>query len=740
MPDASGYAVGGVLLQDHNDGTGFHPISFVSRQMTDAELKYTTHQQELMAVFHCFKQWRHLLLGRTVTVHTDHAPLKHYSTQPLMSGRFARWLDFFSQFDMNFIPISGSANVADFLSRRPDMQEKFLDSQSALRKTAIDDSKLFASLCNDIALYSDVSFMSFISAMLHDSISDFVTTSATLGFILDNDIIVEDHNSLWGDVTPSFLFDLSTEDSNLVFNTDQILPDVDFVRSLTDGYKSDDLAMHVLDPTKYHNPLMTANYRVVDNLIYRNNEGTLVLYVPATSVIHSDDVTEVTLRNELLRNCHDVPTVGHLGRDRTMERLSRNFYWPRMASDVADYVRSCSVCQRNKPRRHRPYGTAVSLEIPYDRWTDIAIDFVPDLPVTVNGYNCILVVLDLLSKRGRFIKCKTSITAVETARLFFNHIFKHHGLPKKIISDRDPRFTSNFWTHLFKILQSKLAMSTPFHPNTDPVERLNQTMEIMLRCYTNDHASNWDEYLAAAEFAYNNAKSASTDYTPFQLDTGRNPCTPVSILNPSTFISSSHPASAEFLHDWNCHVENARVNIIAAQKYSQQNRSTKLKSQRFNPGEMVWISSAHTNYPGKLPKPKFADLFLGPVEVISVTPNGLAYKLKLPDHIKCHNVQPINRLEPYITSTSFEHPNVPADQPTYYSDGSKEYTVESILDRRFIRRGRGGRVEYLIKYEGMGAIENEWKHVKDLKHCTHAISDFHELVNSGKFVSSYRQS
>jgi len=119
IPDASSYAIGGVLCQDH--GQGLQPVCFKSRKLLSAETRYPVHEQELLAILYCCKQWRHYILGDQVKVRTDHAPLRYLHTQPNLSSRQARWIDFLAEYDLDIIPQPGKDNtVADGLSRRPD--------------------------------------------------------------------------------------------------------------------------------------------------------------------------------------------------------------------------------------------------------------------------------------------------------------------------------------------------------------------------------------------------------------------------------------------------------------------------------------------------------------------------------------------------------------------------------------------------------------------------------------------
>jgi hypothetical protein len=118
-------------------------------------------------------------------------------------------------------------------------------------------------------------------------------------------------------------------------------------------------------------------------------------------------------------------------------------------------------------------GFVATFAIPQGPWESVSMDFMVSLPFS-KGFDAIMVVVDRFSKMAHFIPTKDEATAQETGRLFFSHIFKHHGLPKDIVSDRDPKFTSKFWRALWKRMGSELKMSTSFRPQTDgQTERVN---------------------------------------------------------------------------------------------------------------------------------------------------------------------------------------------------------------------------------------------------------------------------
>ena len=229
---------------------------------------------------------------------------------------------------------------------------------------------------------------------------------------------------------------------------------------------------------------------------------------------------------------HDYPTSGHSGIDKTYARLSELCYWPNMFRSVKHYVESCHVCKVSKSRTTKENGLLQPLAIPERPWTHIAMDLVTHLPKTKSHHDAIAVFVDRFSKAAVFVPCKTTCSAPDLAQLFFKNVFSRFGLPSSIVSDRDTRFTSLFWTSLFSCLGTSLDMSTAHHQQTDgQSERTIQTLKQYLRMYTSNAQDNWDELLCHAEFAYNSSKSASTNLSPFQALYGYLPQVPASLMS-----------------------------------------------------------------------------------------------------------------------------------------------------------------------------------------------------------------
>ena len=159
----------------------------------------------------------------------------------------------------------------------------------------------------------------------------------------------------------------------------------------------------------------------------------------------------------------------------------------------------------------------------------VTMDFISALP-TSEGCGSVIVVVDKFSKYATFIASPADCTAEQTAKLLFKHVVKYWGLPRHIVSDRDPRFTGKLWTELFKILGSKLHYSTSFHPQTDgQTERVNALLELYLRHFVGANQRNWAGLLDVAQFSYNLLKSEATGKSPFEVVTGQQPIAPHTI-------------------------------------------------------------------------------------------------------------------------------------------------------------------------------------------------------------------
>ncbi len=210
-----------------------------------------------------------------------------------------------------------------------------------------------------------------------------------------------------------------------------------------------------------------------------------------------------TIRSEVLQWGHAAPSSGHPGVLRTLRRIQSKFWWPNMGTDVRRMVAACSTCTRNKEPRDLPQGKLHPLPIPRRPWSHISMDFVSGLPNS-QGNTVILVVVDRFSKACHLIPASKIPTAGQTAELLMQHVFRIHGFPQDMVSDRGSQFTSRFWKAFGRLIGSTISLSSGFHPQSNgQTERVNQEIEKTLRCLVSNNPSTWSSQLVWAEFAHN---------------------------------------------------------------------------------------------------------------------------------------------------------------------------------------------------------------------------------------------
>jgi len=335
---------------------------------------------------------------------------------------------------------------------------------------------------------------------------------------------------------------------------------------------------------------------------------------------------------EILKSERDLKVAGHMGQDKTSELIRRNFWWPKMNERLIDFVRSCLECQKNKSSHHAPYGLSSPLELPYAPWQSIAMDFIMELPQS-EGCDQLCVIVDRFTKMAHFIPLKEK-TALDLARIFAKEIWKNHGLPTDIVSDRDSRFTSEVWREFLKILDIRPRMSTVFHPQTDgQMERLNQTIEAYLRDFVGHEQDDWVRLLPMAEFVYNNSVTTGNGVMRFYANYGFHPCT---INLPDEKDEPVNPASTLYGHWMTAIHDLARKGLKAAQgrmrRYTNPDRKP---PPAYQVGDLVMLNGR--NIKTRRPSRKMDHKNHGPFQIEKVV-SPLAVRLTLPRKWKIHNV------------------------------------------------------------------------------------------------------
>jgi hypothetical protein len=219
-----------------------------------------------------------------------------------------------------------------------------------------------------------------------------------------------------------------------------------------------------------------------------------------------------------LDEVHKKLYSGHQGYQKTITTLRKLFYWPSRKGKIAKYLARCQDCQQVKAKHQHLAGLLQPLPIPKWKWETISLEFIIGFPKTQKQNDSIMVVIDKLSKYAHFIPIKSTFKTINIAEIFMKEIFRLHGIPKMVISDRYVKFTSAFWKELFAGLNTNLNFSTSYHPQTNgQTKTTNKIMEDMLHMYVRTKPKKWEDYLHLVEFAYNNGYQTSAKLSRFEI-------------------------------------------------------------------------------------------------------------------------------------------------------------------------------------------------------------------------------
>ncbi len=361
------------------------------------------------------------------------------------------------------------------------------------------------------------------------------------------------------------------------------------------------------------------------------------------------------LRSDVIRWGHCSNVACHPGVNRTSCLVKQRFWWPLMARDIHDFVLACSVCATSKTSNRPPDGLLRPLSVPSRPWSHIALDFVTALPPS-NGMTVVLTVVDRFSKAAHFIPLPKLPSAKETAVTVIDHVFRLHGLPMDVVSDRGSQFVSKFWQEFCRLLGATVSLSSGYHPQSNgQSERANQDLERMLRCLVAKNPLSWSQQLSMVEYAHNSLPVSSTGLSPFKCSLGYQPP-----IFPSLESEVAVPSAHAFVQ--RCH----RTWTRARETLLQVGRRMKAKADRHRSkppvyvvGQRVWLSTK--NIPLRSVSNKLAPKFIGPFPVTKII-SPVTVRLKLPPaYRRIHPAFHVSKIKPVFFSRI--NPPVPVPPP-----------------------------------------------------------------------------
>jgi hypothetical protein len=411
----------------------------------------------------------------------------------------------------------------------------------------------------------------------------------------------------------------------------------------------------------------------------------------------------------ILLSLHDSGVGGHSGFLGTYQRVKALFSWPKMKEAVRKYVQQCVVCQQAKGEHIKLPGLLSPLPIPTEAWGTISMDFVKGLPKS-GGYDCILVIIDKLTKYGHFIPLRHPYTALTIAQKYIDTVYKLHGLPSMVISDRDPIFTSKLWQELFRLTDTKMNMSSAHHPQTDgQTEKLNQCLESYLRCAVHASPTKWAQWLPLAEYWYNTNFHSALGKTPFEVLYGYKPRN----LGVSNLQSDTSSELAGWLEHRQETTALLQQQLLRAQQRMKNQEDKNRTEREFAVGDMVYMKLqpyAQTSV-ARRSNHKLAFKFFGPYEVLSRV-GKVAYKLKLLANSQIHPVLHVSQLKKSVPPAQVHSLDFPLH---FITDEKVGVQPTHIHDRREIKHGRGYIKQALVEWSGLPSTLRTWEPEVELR-------------------------
>ena len=740
--DASAFAIGGVLWQRYGEDP--LPVAYVSRRLTKHELNYSVQELECLAIVYTVKAFRHYLLGSPfeIKVMSDHQSLQYLKKGREAGGRIARWAMALSEYNYQIEYLPGKSNLlGDALSRLVAIETENIAEGTRPRQTA-ELASLFPEVHSEIAWQAtqgllelessaeenkanethhfsdrDVDFTEFGLGRYeaaHESILYYqANVQQTFIQITENDYkLCPDFGSIFKKMSEPKPFTL---DCRLQKNLQAQMDQQAGLRANKQKLQKGKL---IVTDMQAEQAIKTGKYTLRDALLYHTNHtGEELVCVPDDSLKHGMPA----LRNKLMTEVHKGLTAMHLGSNRSEYEIRRHAYWPRIRNDIHAFLAACTKCQQNKINRRAPQGLLQSLAIPRRPGTHYALDFVTHLPYSSREeYDALLVIVDRFSKRVWLIPTWGTATAEVTAMLFLKHIIYENGIALEIVSDRDSKFTSKFWTAFHAHLGTALKLSSARHQSTDgTTERMIAFVEEAMRMSITYRQNNWVKLLPKIQFSINSTPSKATGLSPFYVEKGRHAVTNLDRDNILRRGDSTDPDIDEFVAGIHNIEQQVRERMELTRHWMERDADKRRRdiSASLHPGAYAYLSTKGITMPvdKERTSTKLRQLYYGPYKILRQL-SPVSFQLQLPAASRIHDVFHCSLLKP---ASDLQTNGIRGAQlPTATDSG--EYEVEKILTRR----GEAHQRQYLIKWKNFPMEDCSWEVESNLKNSKRILAAF----------------
>lgn len=699
-------------------------IAYWSRVLQSAERNYSPTEREALALKEGLVKFQATLEGEEVFAITDHAALTWSKTFQNVNRRLLTWGLVFSAFpNLKIVHRAGRVHSnVDPLSRLRRFPPEQISPEAEQK-----DCLLLGTESDPLKNTYELLGKEFEGKLLRVA-SNYVRREDEASKIEDRyTITIKPDNSHLGTEGEGSVEYVTSRNFNVVIALED-----EERKKWIEAYDKDSFTRKILkelEGGKVQGIIVQKRFRRRDDgmLMFMDNEGNTRMCVPRGMVA------------EILKEVHDGKTeAAHAGYHKTYNRISATYYWPRMSRSIKAFVQTCDVCQKAKPRKHPPVGILQPIPIPSQPFEVLSMDFISELPVTPEGYDAILVVVDKLTKYAITIPTTTKINEEETASLLFEHVFSKFGLPRQIISDRDTRWRGVFWAEVCRLMGMRRALTTAYHPQADgQTEVLNAYLEVAVRCYIErlDERHLWSKLLSSLTFAYNCSPHSSTEQTPAFLLRGYQPTTGSTLMHGKDAIERGtnvqdgdceDDRALKLAEDFRAQRRAAQESLLLAQMRQEKGYNKGRRDVGFESGEFVLLNretlglNRNITGTGKKLIPKYE----GPFEILEKISN-ITYRLRLPASYAIHPVININHLEQYrVSPDEFGERSIIAKQRPDF-DKMVEYEVDRIIGERWRKTRQGRRQkQYQVRWKGYGPEDDTWELRNSLRNAPEALREW----------------
>ncbi|KAG5877257.1 hypothetical protein JTB14_002089 [Gonioctena quinquepunctata] len=378
------------------------------------------------------------------------------------------------------------------------------------------------------------------------------------------------------------------------------------------------------------NPLRFPTWRISDSKLYK-----YVQFKKIPGLDFHDDwklVIPKNKRKDILLKCHDDPQAGHPGVFKTFKRVSEHFYWPKMKADISSHVKRCKVCCENKPEQRKPAGLLTPHRVVDRPFQLVCCDLIGPLPRSNRGFKFILVIVDNFSKFSLVIPLRNS-TAKLVCTAVEDHLFLMFGPPKFLLSDNGSQFRSKEFNNLLANYAVKQIFTANYHAQANPTERVNKTLETMIRCYVSENHKEWDKMLSKVACAIRTQVHESMRRTPYFVVFGREFPMNLEIGVPDS--SGDFTVDQEILaRDRSVPLQQlykeVKGKLLKAAERNKRYYDLRHRDVKYEVGDEVYRKNFVHSDAAKFYSSKLANKFVGPFIVFKkVSP--WVYELKDPD-------------------------------------------------------------------------------------------------------------